>query len=241
VSADPPDIDFVVVGDPGGADEELPEPAGAPWWLRARVPLGVAGAVAFLAALLFRLTSSGDGGPRPAAAPGVVRPSASGSTSTTSFPPTLGDPVKMQPPGGVFRIETPPCDVLPKCIVTMGSPDSVVAALKDHIPGAHVLFASTSVEGTGIAGLHHRFRATSLQARRGPVKIRITIIRGMRHNKRPTHAGEHETASGTHIFARGHIHGYNISIDVTGPTGRVQERAADILALATDPRLRPGR
>jgi hypothetical protein len=146
----------------------------------------------------------------------------------------------MQPPG-IYRIEIPPCGVLPNCIVTSGTPDSVVAALKAHIPGAHVIMASTSIDATGITGRHHRFRATSVHARRGPVKIRISIVRGARHDKRPTRAGERETASGTHIFARGHIHGYKISIDVTGPAGRVQERAADILALATDPRLRPGR
>jgi hypothetical protein len=240
VPADPPDVDFVVVDDPGGADEELPESAGAPWWLRARVPLGVAAAVAFLAGLMFRLTSAGDGGDRPAGAPGAARPSANGSTSTTSFPPTLGDRIKIGPLHGTEIFEVPPCDVLPKCIVTLGAPDPVIAALKDHIPGAHVVFASTSLEATGIAGRHHRFRATSVQARRGPVKIRITILRGTSHDKRPTRGGEQETAFGTRIYARVHFDGYNVSIDVTGPTGRVRERADDILSLATDARLRPG-
>jgi hypothetical protein len=234
VPADPNDVDFLVADDPGGGDEELPEPAGAPWWLRARVPLGVIAAVGVLAALLFRLTSAGPGADGPAGAPDTATPSL--VVPTRTFLPTHGDPVKMNPPG----IVTVPCDVKPQCIITMGAPHPVVRALIDHIHGAHVVIASTSLERTGIAGRFHHFRATTVLARRGATRIRLTISRATRAAARPTHAGEKETAAGTHIYARAHFAGYNVSIDVTGPSGRIREDAADILALATDDRLRPG-
>ena len=236
--ADPPDIDFVVAAEPAGADEELPEPARLPGWLRARVPLAGAAAVLVLIAALIRTTSSGPSGKQPAAAPGSPRPSSGAPTFSLTFPGGDLHVIRMGP----HHIGTePPCDVLPLCIVTEGAPDSVLDALKDYLPGAHVTFASTSADRTGIAGRHHRFRSTTVQARRGPVAISITVARTIGTDDRPTHAGERHTAFGTRIYARAYLPGYFISIEVTAPSGRAPTHVDKVVALAMDPRLRSAR
>ena len=234
----PPDVDFLVDGSGAGVDEDLPEPAAPPWWFRARVPIVVAAVVAVLAGLMFRLTAAGPGDHRPAAGPKTTRPSPVDRGPTLTFPHVKGDYIKMGPPQGRFPMA--PCDVLPKCIVTFGVPHSVIAALKDHLPGMHMIFGSTSLERTGIAGRHHRFRAASLQAKRGKVAIRITIVHTGRSEPGHAQAGEQETAFGARIYARARVDGYFVSIDMTAPTGRIPAHAAELLALATDRRLRPG-
>ena len=238
MSEQPPDVDFLVDGSGGGLDEDLPEPAAPPWWIRARVPLVVAAVVAVLAGLMFRLTAAGDGGHQPAAGPGTAAPTPLESGPMTTFPHVKGDYIKMGPPPGHFPIA--PCDVLPKCIVTFGVPHSILAALRDHVPGLHLVFGSTSLERTGIAGRHHRFRAATLQARRGQVAVRVTIVHTPRSAPGHARAGEQETAFGARIYARARVHGYFVSIDMTAPTGRLPAHAAELLALATDHRLRPG-
>jgi hypothetical protein len=241
VSADPPDVDFVVADDPAGTDEDLPETADAPWWLRARVPLGVAAAVALLAALLFRVTSGGSDRRSPAAA----APSSAKSSGVTG--PTVSIRVDGIRPGHrifIYRIPRhtsrwPGCDVLPECIMSASAPDSVIAVLHELVPGAHVTFSRTTMKGTGIAGRHHRFESTTVVARRGKVVVRIGVLRTDKPPKGQARGGERETAFGAEVYANAYRDGYFISIDITAPTGHVPVHIDDVMKLAGDARLRP--
>jgi hypothetical protein len=238
VSTDRSDVDFVIADEPGGADEDLPETADSPWWLRARVPLGVAAAVVLLAGLLFRVTSGGSDAPSPAAAPGSGSPTVTGVTGpTATLPPPLGHGPYIIRLGPIGR--GPGCHVLPQCITSDTAPDSIVAALHDFLPHARITYSRTSLERTGIAGRHHRFRFTTVVARRGVATVRITVSRSAKHPDGPAGAGERETAFGSIVYAHAHVGGYAVSIDVTAPTGHAPVRIHDVVALAGDARLRP--
>jgi hypothetical protein len=244
VTDEPPYVDFDVDGDPGAVDEDLPEPTGAPWRLRARVPLGVAAAVVLLAALLFRVTSGGPDRRSPAAAPDttrstVVPSTGAGPTFSIRIPrilPRHGGIVIRIPVAGASGLG---CNVLPECIMSADAPDSVLAALHDLVPGAHVAFSRTTIERTGIAGRHHRFESTTVIAHRGKATVRISVTRTTKPPSRPTQAGERETAFGAEVFARAYRDGYLVSIEITAPTGRAPAHVADVLKLAKDARLRP--
>jgi hypothetical protein len=216
------------------------------------VPLGVAAAVALLVGLLFRVTSGGPDRRVPAAAaPSSAQSSVTAVPSSAQSSGVTGPTVRIRihgiRPGHrifIFRIPRharhwPGCDVLPQCITSDSAPDSIVAALHEYVPGAHVTFSRTTMKGTGIAGRNHRFESTTVVARRGKIVVRISVLRTDKPPKGQARGGERETAFGAEVFADAYHEGYFISIDLTAPTGHIPVHVEGVMKLAGDARLRP--